>query len=82
MKFLDKYKLLSNHQHFRNKKSCTTNLLETLDFATKVISQKDQLDLLFPHSKKASDNVPHNWLLLKLSKYGISGKVKTRLKCF
>ena len=33
--FLDIYKLLSNHQHgLRNKKSCTTNLLETLDIAT------------------------------------------------
>ena len=48
MEFMKKNSLISKHQHgFRNKKSCTTNLLESLDFATKVISQKDHLDIIF-----------------------------------
>ena len=47
-----------------------------------VISQKDQLDLLFLDFKKAFDNVPHKRLLLKLSKYGISGKVLDWIEAF
>ena len=47
-----------------------------------VISQKDQLDLLFLDFEKAFDNVPHKRLLLKLSKYGISGKVLDWIEAF
>ena len=42
--------------------------METLDFATRLISQEDLLDLLFLDFEKAFDKFPHKRLLLKLSK--------------
>ena len=42
------------------------NLIYSLDFATKVISQKDHLDILFLDLKKTFGKVPQNRLLLKL----------------
>jgi hypothetical protein len=83
MRFMDENKLITKHQHgFRNKKSCTTNLLEALDYATKVIYEKDSLDILFIDFEKAFDKVPHKRLLLKLEKYGISCKVLNWFEAF
>lgn len=83
MKFLDDNELISKHQHgFRSKKSCTTNLLEAIDYATKVLSEKNTMDILFIDFEKAFDKVPHKRLLLKLSKYGIKGKVLNWFEAF
>ena len=83
MKFLDNHSLISKHQHgFRNKKSCTTNLLEAFDYATKILSDKDSLDILFIDFEKAFDKVPHRRLLYKLKNYGIKGKVLKWFEAF
>jgi hypothetical protein len=83
MKFLSSNSLISKHQHgFRNKKSCTTNLLEAIDYATKTISEKDSLDILFIDFEKAFDKVPHKRLLHKLISYGITGKILKWLEAF
>ena len=67
MNHLDKNNLLSKQQHgLRSKRSCTTNLLEALDFATKVIRQRDQLGILFIEFEKAFEKVPHKRLLFKV----------------
>ena len=75
--------LISKHQHrLRNKKSCTTNLIESLVFATKVLSQKDHLDIIYLDFEKAFDKVPNKRLLLKSFKYGILGKLLNWLDAF
>ena len=77
--FLDKYNFLTKHRHgLKNIKSCTKNLIETLEFATQVISQKDQLDLISLDFYK----VTHKRLLLKMSKYGITCKVLNWIEAF
>ena len=66
--------LLSESQHgFVPKKSCTTNLLETLDFLTDCLARKIPVDIIFLDFAKAFDKVPHRRLLLKLKAYGIGG---------
>ena len=57
-------------------------MLESLDFATKNLSQKDHLDIIFLDFDKAFDKVPHKRILLKLSKYGISGKLLKWIESF
>ena len=42
-----------------------------MDYATKIISEKDLLDIMFKDLEKAFDKVPHQRFLLKLSSYGI-----------
>lgn len=46
MRYLTKENLISNAQHgFVSKKSCTTNLLETLDIVTKSVSDGYTVDV-------------------------------------
>ena len=83
VKFLTEKSLISKHQHgFMSKRSCTTNLLEAMDYSTKAISDKNSLDILFIDFEKAFDKVPHKRLLLKLSKYGIEGKILNWFEAF
>ena len=63
MEFRKENSLISQASGFRNKNSCTTNLLESLNFATKVESQKDYLDTLLLDFEKAFEKVPHKILL-------------------
>jgi hypothetical protein len=73
---LQKEKLITCAQHgFVNKKSCTTNLLETLDVITNAIKRGNALDALFLDFEKAFDKVPHMRLIQKLVAYGINGEV-------
>ena len=72
--FLYKFKLLAKQQHgFVKNKSCTTNLLETLDFISASLENGTPVDVVLLDFAKAFDTVPHKRLLLKLTAYGISG---------
>jgi hypothetical protein len=83
MNYLVASKLIAPEQHgFVNKKACNTNLLETLDYATKTIADNDALDILFLDFAKAFDKVPHKRLLLKLAGYGIQGKLLNWIRAF
>ena len=76
MQHIEQHDLHSPHQHgFVLKKSCQTNLLETLEDWTKTLDQKDSLDVIYLDFKKAFDTVPHARLLKKLRGYGLKGKV-------
>ena len=72
--FLYKFKLLAKQQHgFVKNKSCTTNLLETLDFISANLENGTPVDVVLLDFAKAFDTVPHKRLLLELTAYGISG---------
>ena len=66
--------ILSTHQHgFREKLSCTTQLISSIhDWATSP-NNRSQTDVLFLDFSKASDKVSHRKLIIKLKYYGITG---------
>jgi ribonuclease P/MRP protein subunit RPP40 len=83
MNYLNSNKFLSPCQHgFVDQKTCTTNLLETMDMLTSSMADKKQIDLIFLDFAKAFDKVPHQRLLLKLLKYGINGIMLAWIKAF
>ena len=83
MLFLNKHNLLTDKQHgFVNKKSCVTNLLETMDFTTKTLSKGHSIDIILLDFAKAFDKVPHNRLIHKISSYGIGGCLLDWIKAF
>ena len=60
-------------QHaFRKGRSCLTNLLEYLDFATENFDQGNQIDTAYLDFSKAFDKVPHKRLLIQIKKHGIT----------
>ena len=68
--------LLSDTQHgFRKKRSCETQLLQTIDTLAKAINNKDQLDSILLDFSKAFDKVSHRKLIIKMKHYGISGNI-------
>jgi hypothetical protein len=76
MNHLQSNKLISTHQHgFFCKKSCTTNLLESLDYITMNIEMKIGLLIIYLDFSKASDKVCHRLLAHKLRSYGICPRI-------
>ena len=76
-------KLIAEEQHgFVTRKSCTTNLLETFDYITKALSDKEPVDVLYFDFAKAYDKVNHKRLLVKLNAYGIVGKLHSWISDF
>ena len=66
--------IISSHQHgFVSKKSCATNLLETLDIVTETLNRGFVIDLIFLDFAKAFDKVSHSGLLKKLTSNGFDG---------
>ncbi len=83
MAHLERHSLIADQQHgFVNKKSCLTNILETLDFVTKAYSEKHSVDVIYLDFAKAFDKVPHRRLLLKLDAYGIRGNILAWIRAF
>ena len=60
---------------FREKRSCTLQLLTVLDDWTKAYDDNYQVDTIYLDIKKAFDTVPHKRLLLKLKGYGFDGPI-------
>ncbi len=78
MGHLDRNNILVNHQHgFRAKRSCETQLIETISDLSKNLDEKRQMDVLILDFSKAFDTVPHNRLTKKLDYYGIRGNTQT-----
>jgi hypothetical protein len=73
---LTRYDLISKSQHgFVKKKSCMTNLLETLDIITEIVNRGFSVDLIFLDFAKAFDMVSHAGLLVKLKSFGFDDQL-------
>ena len=83
MRYLESEGLIAKEQHgFVNKKSCTSNLLETLDLVTKELSEGNSVEVVYLDFLKAFDMVPHRRLLLKLKGYGLKDDLLKWLESF
>ena len=69
--------LINDSQHgFIPGKSCTTQLLEVLDYTGSLLDGGKQTDVVYMDMSNAFDKVHHKYLISKLRKvYGISGKL-------
>ncbi|BHF85998.1 hypothetical protein SprV_ctg1102917600 [Sparganum proliferum] len=69
---LEVHGLLSNCQHgFLKGRSCTTNLLRSLQSWTRALDDRHEVHIALIDFQKAFDTVPHQRLLHKLKKIGI-----------
>ena len=83
MSHLDEGQLLSRHQHgFRPGRSCTSQLLETINDWTMSIEKGTPVDAIYLDFKKAFDSVPHQRLIRKVEGYGIRGKLRHWISSF
>ena len=81
--YLASFNILCDEQHgFRNKRSCETQLITTVNDFAKCLNQKGQCDVLLLDFSKAFDKVPHSRLYYKLQHYGIDGPVLLWVKSF
>ena len=75
--------MLNETQHgFRSKKSCASNLIEFMNYATSQIDQGEPVDIVYFDFSKAFDKVSTKKLLVKLNAYGIKGRVFDWIKCW
>ena len=68
--------LLKGTQHgFRKGRSCLTNLLSFLERDTEELDDGGNVDVIYLDFAEAFDKVPHQRLLRKLERYGVSGRL-------
>ena len=83
VEYLNNNNFLSEYQHgFISKRSCTTNLLATLDAWTNILDSGSPVDAIYLDFSKAFDSVPHMRLLEKVKSYGICSKLHDWIKDF
>ncbi len=75
-------RIISNQHGFVNKKSCFSNILETVDTIINMLEEGTPVDVFYFDFCKAFDSVPHYRLLTKLENYGITGPVLSIIKDF
>ena len=74
MTHLENNSILNDAQYgFRKKRSCETQLLNTVNHLAKSLDDKSQVDTILLDFSKAFDKVPHQRLLYKLQFYGVRG---------
>jgi exonuclease III len=80
MDHLTKNNLIAPQQHgFVKKKSCLTNLIETLDFLTETLNRGLYAILIYLDFAKAFEKVSHKALIYKLRSYGFNEELVTWL---
>lgn len=83
MDHLNGHGLLADQQHgFRPKRSCNSQLLQTIDTWSRLLEDGIPLDVVYLDFSKAFDTVPHRRLLNKLQSYGVSGKLLSWIEAF
>eukprot|EP00745_Piridium_sociabile_P038619 TRINITY_DN7074_c0_g1_i3.p1 TRINITY_DN7074_c0_g1~~TRINITY_DN7074_c0_g1_i3.p1 ORF type:complete len:816 (+),score=128.54 TRINITY_DN7074_c0_g1_i3:312-2759(+) len=71
---LEAHNILTDAQHgFRQKRSCESQLITTVQELARNYDDKDQVDLILLDFAKAFDKVPHERLMYKIGYYGIRG---------
>ena len=71
--------ILRDEQHgFRERRSCLTNLLVSLEQWTDILDVGDGVDVAYLDFRKAFDLVSHRHLLHKMSKYANAESLKVR----
>ena len=74
--FIESSNLLSSHQYgFCPGYSCTSQLIHLFHEWAKALDKRLSTDVIFLDFEKAFDSVPHDRLLLKLERFGISGSL-------
>jgi hypothetical protein len=80
---LTAHHLLSDCQHgFIAGRSCSTNLLSTLNDWTRLLDGRKPVDALYLDFAKAFNSVPHERLLRKMKSLGIEGNVLQWIRDF
>ena len=64
------------------KRSCSTNLLETLDLITHALSNGYPVDVVYTDFAKAFDKVSHSKLVFKLKFYGFNERLLNWISSF
>ena len=81
--YMNDNNLYAKCQHgFRNKRSCSTQLIEVMEEITELLDNGYPVDIIYLDFRKAFDSVPHNRLLMKIKSYGIVGNVYNWVKDF
>ena len=76
MKHLLNNNLICQQRHgFTPGRSCTTQLLDTLDCWTETLDQGGSICAVYMDFRKAFDSSPHRRLMLKLQAHGITGQI-------
>ena len=72
MDYLDANKILTDFQHgFRQRRSCESQLIETVTDLANTLDQSSQVDAILLVFSKAFDKVDHTTLLRKMHSIGI-----------
>ena len=80
---LERHNILADEQHgFRKKRSCESQLINTVHDLAKGLNSKQQIDAVLFDFSKAFDKVPHHRLALKLQHYGVRGKTLEWIRSF
>ena len=81
--FIESNNLLSSHQYdFRPGYSCTSQLIHLFHEWAKALDKHLSTNVIFLDFEKAFNSVPHNRLLLKLERFGITGSLLSWLSNF
>jgi hypothetical protein len=74
-KYMAQHHILADRPHrFHHGRSCKTQPASSVNDWAKTINARGQVDRMFLDFSKAFSMVPHQWLLHKLSHYGVKWK--------
>ena len=83
MSHFDRYNILTDKQHgFRNRRSCETQLVATIQKIAQNLTSKGQVDVILLDFAKAFDKDLRRRLLHKLKFYGVDGTTLAWISSF